>query len=160
MATPKKYAWLDDSKRTRKRRQNIFKETARGRSLNLERLEARHLLAGGPSLVAVRPNTGGFLDENSVLNEAPRELVLQFSPGQVIDPATLASGIQLTRAGLDAEFSPASVASDFNTDGAVVLGFEAGRLGPTGSVSLAITPGARSRISMRKSQATPGRLQR
>ncbi|MFV2065423.1 MAG: hypothetical protein ACC645_00475, partial [Pirellulales bacterium] len=109
-------------------------------------LEQRHLLASGPSLVAVLPDVpvgldeGQFLRDNDFLNEAPRELVLQFSPGEVIDVATVAPGIQLTRAGLDAAFSPASVASDFNTNGAVVLEFTSARLGETGNgVSVVLT---------------------
>ncbi len=47
-------------------------------------LETRALLAA-PSLVAVRPNVGDFLDYGEVRNIAPRELTLQFNPGQQID---------------------------------------------------------------------------
>ena len=86
-------------------------------------------MATGLGLVAVRPSTTEFanstdlfLDNHDVLNEAPREIVLQFSPGQVIDPTTLSQGILVTRAGADAAFTPASASSDFNTDGRVVVG--------------------------------------
>ena len=47
-------------------------------------LETRALLAA-PTLVAVRPNVGDFLDYGEVRNVAPRELTLQFNPGQQID---------------------------------------------------------------------------
>jgi hypothetical protein len=69
-----------------------------------ELLEDRTLLAIGPSLVAITANTGEFIhDGDPTLHEAPRELVFQFSPGQVIDPATL-GGIQITRSGFDGVF--------------------------------------------------------
>ncbi len=109
MAMPKKYSWLNDLKRNRRRRRELRKQESR-RSLQLERLEQRMLLALGPSLVAVRPNTGGFLDQHDVLNESPREFVLQFSPGQVLDQTTLSSAFQLTRSGSDTVFSAATIA--------------------------------------------------
>ncbi|MCY2986718.1 MAG: pre-peptidase C-terminal domain-containing protein, partial [Planctomycetota bacterium] len=96
------------------------------------------LLAIGPQLVTVLPNAGAFLVDGQVRTEAPRELTLRFSPGQTIDANTLGSpsaqgGIVVTRAGGDNQFEVGSVYSDFNTGGAVVLQFDALRLGAGGN---------------------------
>ncbi|MEY3460159.1 MAG: hypothetical protein RL215_3316, partial [Planctomycetota bacterium] len=72
-----------------------------------ESLETRALLAG-PSLVAVRPNIGAFLTPGETRNIAPRELTLQFNPGQQIDASNDRlfnnSPIQVTRSGRDGTF--------------------------------------------------------
>jgi hypothetical protein len=72
-----------------------------------ETLETRALLAG-PSLVAVRPNIGAFLSPGETRNIAPRELTLQFNPGQQIDASNdrlfTNSPIQVTRSGRDGTF--------------------------------------------------------
>src|SRR3990167_6760518 len=147
----KNYSWFRDSKRARRRLKNLANDANRRRTMRLEQLEQRQLLAVGPNLVAIRPNTGGFLDEGDVLREAPRELVLQFSPGQDLNASTLATGIQITRAGLDATFTPASIRSDFGTNGAVVLEFTATRLGDSANgVRIALTG------SNRGDQIAPG----
>ncbi|MCY2966314.1 MAG: hypothetical protein NT069_22220, partial [Planctomycetota bacterium] len=65
-----------------------------------EVLESRQLLAG-PQLVNIAPNTGGFLTNGQIRNEAPRELVFTFSPGATIDASTIDAGITVTRAGTD-----------------------------------------------------------
>ncbi|MEQ9412041.1 MAG: GEVED domain-containing protein [Fuerstiella sp.] len=58
-----------------------------------------------PSLVAVRPNIGEFLQPGSTRNQAPNELTLQFNPGQVIDPLTInTSTVRVERAGHDGTF--------------------------------------------------------
>ncbi len=131
MTMAKNFSWFRDSKRARRLRKNIAQDTNRRRTMRLEQLEQRQLLALGPNLVGVHlhNNAGELLLDGGVLHEAPRELVLQFSPGQSINAATLASGIQLTRAGLDAAFTPASIRSDFGTNNAVELEFTATRLG-------------------------------
>ena len=72
------------------------------RPVAVESLEERCLLT--PTVIAVRPNVGEFLSEGEVRNEAPRELTIQFSPGQVIDEATLPDGIQVEASGLDGTF--------------------------------------------------------
>ena len=97
----------------------------------IERLEERCLLAA-PELVAVLPNVGSFLVDNQVRTQAPDELTLRFSPGQSIDVNSL-GGIVLTRAGFDGDFEEANVYSDFNTNGAVVVEFDAQRLGVGGN---------------------------
>jgi parallel beta-helix repeat protein len=65
-----------------------------------ENLETRSLLTA-PTLVAIRPNVGDILLENEIRNVAPRELTLQFNPGQVIDTVGLSTAIQVTRGGAD-----------------------------------------------------------
>ena len=65
-----------------------------------ESLEIRSLLTA-PTLVAVRPNVGDILLEGDTRHVAPRELTLQFNPGQVIDATTLATGIEIWRGGPD-----------------------------------------------------------
>ena len=65
-----------------------------------ENLETRSLLTA-PTLVAIRPNVGDILIEGETRNVAPREVTLQFNPGQVISTANLASSIQVTRGGVD-----------------------------------------------------------
>lgn len=102
------------------------------RHLTLESLEHRHLLAVGPELVTVMPNAGAFLLDGDLRTEAPRELTLRFSPGHEIDGDTL-GGIVITRAGGDGQFESGSVDSDFGTNGNVVIGFQAIRLGAGGN---------------------------
>ena len=92
----------------------------------IERLEDRALLA--VNLVSVSPNVGAFLVDGAVRNEAPRELTFKFSAGQVIDPTSLGA-IHITRSGSDGVFQPASVYSDFNTNGAAIIEFDALQLG-------------------------------
>ena len=65
-----------------------------------ENLETRSLLTA-PTLVAIRPNVGDILIEGETRNVAPRELTLQFNPGQLISSTNLGSAIQVTRGGTD-----------------------------------------------------------
>src|SRR5262245_29183693 len=65
-----------------------------------ELLEPRTLLSG-PQLITIAPNTGGFIVNNQLQTEAPRELTFTFSPGASINPNTLAAGISVTRSGTD-----------------------------------------------------------
>ncbi|APZ94408.1 GEVED domain-containing protein [Fuerstiella marisgermanici] len=58
-----------------------------------------------PSVVAVRPNVGEFLQPGETRHIAPNELTLQFNPGQVIDPLTINTGtVRVERAGHDGSF--------------------------------------------------------
>lgn len=102
-------AWLTSvrnrfqTSRTTKRRL-----TRKRPSLNAEGLETRALLAG-PTLVAVRPNIGAFLTDGETRNVAPKELTLQFNPGQQIDGANNRlfnnSPIVVQRSGRDGTFT-------------------------------------------------------
>jgi len=73
-----------------------------------ESLETRALLAA-PTLVAVRPNIGAFLEDGETRNVAPKELTLQFNPGQQIDASNNRlfnnSPIVVTRSGRDGSFT-------------------------------------------------------
>jgi hypothetical protein len=76
------------------------------RKLHLEALEDRRVMATGPTLIALIPNTGVPLSftNNDVLDVAPRELLFRFSEGQQIDGSTVQQGIRVTRSGLDGVF--------------------------------------------------------
>ncbi|HJN11945.1 MAG TPA: pre-peptidase C-terminal domain-containing protein [Pirellulaceae bacterium] len=101
------------------------------RRLKLESLEERRLLAVGPQLAGIQPNDGALLQHGQIRDIAPSELVFRFNSGESIDPATLA-GIQVTRAGLDGQFQRADAATDFNTNGTVLVDFVAKNVGASG----------------------------
>ena len=95
-------AWLS-SVRSRLQSTQVSKRRegrARKAAESLENLEIRALLTA-PTLVAIRPNIGTILQEAEVRHVAPREVTLQFNPGQKIDAATLATGIVVDRGGND-----------------------------------------------------------
>ena len=71
--------------------------------LQIEPLEERHLLTGGPSLAGISTNDGSLLQAGSTLQSAPSELTFVFSPGQEIATDSL-SGIQIVRSGFDGVF--------------------------------------------------------
>ncbi len=95
-------AWLTavrdrfQSTQVSKRRTGRTKKVAESSDV----LETRSLLTA-PTLVAIRPNVGNILQEAEVRHVAPRELTLQFNPGQIIDATTLATGIVVERGGND-----------------------------------------------------------
>ena len=68
-----------------------------------ERLEDRKLLAFDLVAAYVRPDDPFFVNDGTssadVLTTSPQEITLRFSPGTVIDPASLQSGITVTRSG-------------------------------------------------------------
>ncbi|UUO08812.1 GEVED domain-containing protein [Blastopirellula sp. J2-11] len=70
------------------------------RSLNHEQLESRQLMAGDVfQLIGIQNNNGDLLDDLEVLNSAPHNLTLRFDENHAVDPATLADGIRIYRAG-------------------------------------------------------------
>lgn len=75
-----------------------------GKTLRLEGLEERQMMAAGPQLIGIQPNQGAVITEGVVLNVAPTDLTFRFNEGQVIDPSTLGA-ITLVRAGLDDDFA-------------------------------------------------------
>ncbi len=100
---------------------------------SVESLEDRLLLAGaGPQLISIFPNagvtqpedTGGILQQNEVLETAPRELLFRFNPGQTLDPTSLGDGIQVFRSGFDGVFlrDANGVAVDQAPDGTLTQG--------------------------------------
>lgn len=102
------------------------------RRILLETLEPRQLLAVGPQLIGVQPNTGDLLQNGDVLQESPRELVFRFNDGAGIDPATL-DGIRVIRSGEDGIFERAAVATDFGTGGQTLVEFYAQVPGESGN---------------------------
>ena len=61
------------------------------RTMKIESLEERRLLAVGPQLIGIQPNDGELLpfDSTDTRNVAPRELTFRFDRNQVIDVDTL-----------------------------------------------------------------------
>ncbi|WP_145348533.1 tandem-95 repeat protein [Rosistilla ulvae] len=80
----------------------------------LESLEPRKLLAAGPQLIGIQPNSGDLITDGSVRNESPSELVFRFDENQVIDAATL-DAIRIVRSGGDGTFDLATGSSDFGS---------------------------------------------
>jgi hypothetical protein len=97
---------------------------SKSRQMLLETLEDRQLLTGGPTLIGVQSNEGSLLQNGSVLNVSPRELVFRFDNSTTLDADTLGA-IQLTRAGGDGVFERAYVSTDLGSGGGVVVDFAA-----------------------------------
>ena len=97
--------------RTSQRRRVNRRDTAPTPLSNIELLETRTLLTG-PELVAIRPNVGILYDTMrdpmtegiEVRTDAPREVIIEFSPGEFIDVASAQTGIVISRAGHDGTF--------------------------------------------------------
>ena len=78
-------SWLKSfQKNLQTRPRRIVRRSSSQASRQAEHLETRSLLTA-PTLVGVRPNIGDFLDPGEVRDVAPKELTLQFNPGQIID---------------------------------------------------------------------------
>ncbi len=98
--------WQSKSQRSLARKRKSQRKSASRRFercvLRIEQLEERQMLATiGPVLTGIIPNQGGVLVEGDVRNVAPNEITFRFDDGQIIDPATLATGIVITRGGDD-----------------------------------------------------------
>src|SRR5207247_1316084 len=88
-----------------------LKKKAEQRRLRMELLEDRRLMALGPSLVSVLPNTGPLLSAtvnpsatlafSSAFNEAPRDISFRFAQGTALDATTLAGGFVVKSGGAD-----------------------------------------------------------
>ncbi|GIW92550.1 MAG: hypothetical protein KatS3mg110_0591 [Pirellulaceae bacterium] len=101
------------------------------RDLVMERLEDRRLLAG-LELAGIATNQGALLRDGLIFTVAPRELQFRFNDQARLDPASLASGIEVIRSGGDGTFESARVRSDLNTNGAVLMEFRAVQPGSAG----------------------------
>ncbi len=112
------------------RRQEQHRDTKR--RLFLESLEDRRLLTVGPQLIGIQPNDGELLpfdaEHTYIRDTAPRDLTFRFDENQVFNANDL-SGIQITRANFDGDFTAASVTTEFNTGGLVEVQFTAAKLG-------------------------------
>ncbi|MFK7736414.1 MAG: GEVED domain-containing protein [Pirellulaceae bacterium] len=98
----------------------------------LETLEQRQLLAVGPQLLGIQPNTGDLLQTGDVLHQSPKELVFRFDDAAGIDPSSL-DGIRIVRSGDDGVFERAVAATDFSTGGQTLVEFYAQEAGETGN---------------------------
>ena len=78
------------------------------RQLRVEQLEDRQLLAAGPQLIGINPNSGELLEDGQIRNLAPQELLFRFDGDQQIDAATLSTGIRITRSGFDGDLDDGS----------------------------------------------------
>ncbi|MDX1948229.1 MAG: DVUA0089 family protein [Pirellulaceae bacterium] len=105
MATQRSLKRLSALKVDRKLRQ-LARHKAR-RRLHLEHLEDRRVMAVAPP-VFILPNSGVLLNNGDVRNVAPQDLTFRFTNVAGIDPATIAAGITLTRAGNDGLFGQAN----------------------------------------------------
>jgi len=74
-------------------------EQARSVGRSPESLESRRLLA--VDFVSASPNVRSFITEGAVGRQAPQQITIRFSPGTQVDPATIATGITVTRANHD-----------------------------------------------------------
>ncbi|MDX1927405.1 MAG: VWA domain-containing protein, partial [Pirellulaceae bacterium] len=102
------------------------------RRILMETLESRQLMAVGPQLLGIQPNSGDLLDNGEILNVSPREFKLRFDDAAGIDAATL-SGIRIIRSGDDGVFERASMATDFGTNGQTLVEFYAQQAGESGN---------------------------
>lgn len=102
------------------------------RKILLETLESRQLMAVGPQLLGIQPDSGSLLQNGQILHQSPRELVLRFDDASGIDPASL-SGIRIIRSGEDGVFERAAIATDFSTAGQTLVEFYSQQPGESGN---------------------------
>ena len=88
----------DHIRSLKSRRRNRLEARRRAmRNLQMESLEDRRLLATGPQLIAIQPNGDELLFDGDVRDSAPTKLTFRFDENTVLDPDTIADGIQLIR---------------------------------------------------------------
>ena len=124
-----------DFRNARKRCRENRLRTERRRFL-LEQLEERRLLAIGPQLGGIQPNTGELIVDAKVLPAAPSNLTFRFDDQQQIDPGTL-DGIRIKRSGGDGSFDDYPATLDFNTNQRVQITFSL--VNPTDIIDLEFT---------------------
>ncbi|QDV57113.1 hypothetical protein Mal33_31140 [Rosistilla oblonga] len=120
----------------------------------LESLEPRKLLAAGPQLIGIQPNSGDLITDGSVRNESPSELVFRFDENQVIDAATL-DAIRIVRSGGDGTFDLPVGSSDF---GSVYRDPDTSVIDLTGGVDIQLTQiasGQPVRVTVTRNDALP-----
>lgn len=96
--------------------QSKRREKIKRRSLLLENLEDRRVMAAGPDLASIQPTTGSLLTQGSILRVSPRDLTFKFSNEvpQTLDPASLStlfgqSSIRIAGSGGDGNFNNGTV---------------------------------------------------
>lgn len=114
------------------------------RRILMEALESRQLMAVGPQLLGIQPNSGDLLDNGEILHVSPREFKFRFDDGVGIDPNSL-SGIRIIRSGEDGVFERASMATDFGTNGQTLVEFYAQQVGEAGNgITIRFTKASRT----------------
>ncbi len=96
---------------------------------NVEQLEARQVLAF--DFVSAYPNSGAFLTEGAIVDQAPQQITIKFSPGAKVDPQSIATGISVIRSANgvlgdsgDIVVTPGSVTvDDFPNQNVVIVRF-------------------------------------
>src|SRR4051794_36014192 len=93
MATGQPQKSFSEIKKSRKYRELMRKQARQvsRKNLHLEQLEDRRMMAVGPNLVAILPNSGALLNEGDIRHVAPKDLTFRFAEGQAIDPTTVAT---------------------------------------------------------------------
>ncbi|MFM7076095.1 MAG: leishmanolysin-related zinc metalloendopeptidase, partial [Planctomycetaceae bacterium] len=96
---------------------------------SVEQLEARQVLAF--DFVSAYPNSGAFLTEGAIVDQAPQQITIKFSPGSKVDPQSIATGISVIRSGNgvlgdsgDIVVTPGSITvDDFPNQNVVIVRF-------------------------------------
>jgi hypothetical protein len=115
----------------RKRRLRLSRESAH-RRMQLETLEDRRLLAG-LQLAGIASNQGNLINPGDIYTVAPNDLVFRFNDDARLDVESLQDGIEIIRSGSDGTFESASVRTDLNTNGQVIVEFTAVQAGDSGN---------------------------
>jgi hypothetical protein len=102
MATQRLAKRLSALKHSRKA-QSLKRKERQSRRPQLEHLEDRRVMALAPP-VFILPNNGELLNQNDTRTVAPQELTFRFTELNAVDPASIANGIRLQRAGKDGAF--------------------------------------------------------
>lgn len=124
---------------------NRLQKRSSVRRVLLETLESRQLMAVGPQLIGIQPNSGDLLQNGEILQQSPTELVFRFNDGIGIDPTTL-GGIRVIRSGEDGVFERTSIATDFGTGGQTLVEFYAQTPGQAGNgIELRLSQQCRAR---------------
>ncbi|MGE0757193.1 MAG: hypothetical protein AB7O38_09240, partial [Pirellulaceae bacterium] len=124
---------MSRASRNYRKKRDEWRRQETGRRPQLEQLEARQLMAVGPQLAGIQTNDGTLLRAGQVRQTAPNELTFHFNDAADLNVSTIASGIQLFRAGEDGAFERAVATTDFNTNGQAVMDFTAVQPGQSGN---------------------------
>jgi hypothetical protein len=128
---PSRHSMTSSRSLQRQRRLRMLRQKAH-RQLQLETLEERRLLAG-LQLAGIASNEGNLISQGDIYNVAPNDLVFRFNDGTVLDEASLEEGIEIIRSGSDGTFESASVRTDMNTNGQVIMEFTSVQAGASGN---------------------------
>jgi hypothetical protein len=136
---------MSDGKKTGSNKQRVGQRQQKGRelkakrSLFLESLEDRRLLAGVPELTGITTDAGDHLyPDNQVVEYSPDQILLHFNEVAELDPTTL-SGISVVGAGPDGVYQNSGVTTDFGLGAAVQVQFLARAPGEAGNYKITVS---------------------